>query len=146
MDTHVRDNLIELRAGNVTGINSTGSMILNAAATANALIHQVSGATKAAFCLSGYPNGDSSVDATIFANTGNSIRFMTNGSAVAVGKWHASGGLSIGDSTDPGSTNLRVVGTVTAIGTIKSTGQPGFLAFNSSSDASQSTGATIDFN
>ena len=67
----------------------------------------------------------------------------------------------VGDCNIGGNTginaNLDVTGTITGAGgeslagnfqgggTIKSTGQPGFLAYNSVDDAAQGNGATIDF-
>lgn len=97
-------------------------------------------------------------------------RFYTGGTTLR-GTMHASGGLSWGDATDPGSTNFRVAGTsalvgavtgglyngqtissvanftgsLAAAGVVKSSAQPGFLAYNSVGDTTQSNGATIDF-
>jgi hypothetical protein len=47
------------------------------------------------------------------AATSGHVRFYV-GSTAEVGRMHASGGLSWGDTTDPGSTNVRIVGTLLA--------------------------------
>lgn len=71
----------------------------------------------------------------LFGSSSSYIEFTTGDTS----RIHASGGVSIGDTTDPGVNNLRVAGTVKAVG------QPGFLASNSVSDTLQGTGATIQF-
>lgn len=48
------------------------------------------------------------------------IRFYSGGATEAA-RIHASRGVSIGDTTDPGATNFRVAGTITSVGTITGT-------------------------
>jgi hypothetical protein len=67
------------------------------------------------------------------------IGFFTGGSSTEAARIHASRGVSIGDITDPGATNLRVAGTITSVG------QPGFLAYSSATQNGQVHGATVVF-
>lgn len=53
-----------------------------------------------------------------FTDTGRFTSFYTGGSERA--RIHASGGVSIGNTTDPGATNLSVTGSVTVSGPIQS--------------------------
>jgi C1q domain len=71
------------------------------------------------------------------ANAAGKVTFWT--SSTEKMRLHASGGVSIGNTTDPSANNLSVQGRVQAVT------QPGFLAYNSSSDTTQANGATIDF-
>lgn len=55
-------------------------------------------------------------DLAIGTTTANAIRFATNSAEVA--RMFSSGGVSIGNSTDPGATNLSVTGTITSGSTV----------------------------
>jgi len=115
LHAQIRDNLNELRSGGLAistqGVgeiiyaadsshltrsanfkfDGVGVITINAAANASAFRQQIGGANKAYFCLSGYPKNDSSIDATMFAESGGGIQFMVNGSATAVGGFLQSG-------------------------------------------------------
>jgi hypothetical protein len=57
--------------------------------------------------------------AIILGQLTGSLRIYTGGVNERV-RFHASGGVSVGDTTDPGATNLRVVGTSALIGAVTS--------------------------
>jgi hypothetical protein len=65
------------------------------------------------------------------------IRFYSGGTTLA-GTMHASRGFSWGDATDPGATNFRVAGTITAVGTI------GAAAINASAAVNISSSLQCD--
>lgn len=90
-DTHTLTGLTTLTA-------TTGSALLtlnNVTAGKAALLFQSGGSTKAAFGLSGAVEGDSSVDAAIFCETGGGLRIYTNGSATEQATFPSGGGLTI---------------------------------------------------
>lgn len=69
--------------GGITAAKSGGNGIIvnDGSAGKGTIAVQSGGATKALFGLSGAIEGDTSVDASVFAETGGAIRFYTNGSA-----------------------------------------------------------------
>ena len=60
----------------------------------------------------------SGVDTTIYNRTANALRFGTNNTERL--RIHASGGISIGNTTDPGASNLSITGNVAISGTVTS--------------------------
>ena len=80
------------------------------------------------------------------------LRVYANG---ATQRMQVAAGVTVGDTTDPGATHLRVAGNITCLGTVAvtstvkfggSAANPGFLAYKSADATAQSSGATVGFN
>lgn len=122
----------------VTGTNQSYHEVLNTGGAAYFGIDNSTGSTFSAGNYASVHYTDSAGGIALkAANAAGKVTFWTV--ATERMRLHTSGGFSVGNTTDPGVNNVSIQGRVQAVT------QPGFLAFNSSSDATQANGATIDF-
>lgn len=125
-------------------------------AAAYAAMHVVGGTTQGSIYAfsQGYTTAGADVQASVelYGSGAGGISILA-GNAAGIVRVYANGstqrmqvatGVTVGSTTDPGNTNLRVEGTVHFGGS--ATTVAGFLAYNSSDDSAQASGATVDFN